>query len=583
MKNLTTRELRESYINFFKDGYSHTEIPGSSVIPEDASVLLTSAGMQQLIPYLMGESHPQGDKLCSIQKCFRTTDIEEIGDESHGSYFEMLGNWSLGSYFKKEAIEMAWEYLTNEMEIPKEKIYATIFEGDENIPFDEEAKNHWLEVGMSEDHINALGADDNFWIAGDTGPCGGDTEIHYDRGEGKGCGSPDCKPGCDCDRWLEIWNLVFMEYNKKGPNDFEKLAQQNVDTGMGLLRLAMLSQGVDTIYETDEMTKIIKKIEEVSGKSYSSDSETTKAMRIIADHLRSSIVMIEAGIKPANLGREYLLRRLIRRAVRYAMTLELSSLRDVVDTTIETMIPVLPNANKEEIKNTIAEEEGSFEKTIQKGLRELEKLQEGSEVIDGKKAFYLYETYGFPLELTEEEIGQKINEEEFKEAQKAHQEISRAGAESKKGGVGGCGEEGAANHTATHLLHQALKEVLGEEVTQRGSDVTPERLRFDFNYGEKMTEEQVKQVEDIVNAKIQESLPITCEEMSPDEAKASGAIGIFDDKYGDNITVYSAGDFSKEICGGPHIQNTSELKNFKIKSEKSSSKGVRRIKAVTNF
>lgn len=565
MKNLTTEQVRKGFINFFTEKYEHKQIPGSSIIPEDNSVLLTSAGMQQLIPYLMGTEHPEGGKLCSIQDCFRTTDIEEIGDESHGSYFEMLGNWSLGTYFKKEAITMAWDYLTNELEIDPEKLSVTVFEGNDDIPFDQEAKDIWLEIGVPKERIKALGVEDNFWIAGETGPCGGDTEIFYDRG------SEFTDPE---ERYMEIWNLVFMEYHKDENGVFTKLEKQNVDTGMGLMRIAMVLQGKRDVYETDELMPLIEQIEKLSGKTYREEEESTKAMRILVDHVRAVITMANAGIVPANLGREYLMRRLIRRAVRYARTLNLAD-------GFVTELAELAKADEDAIK-VIGDEEKAFQQTIQKGLKELEKLQAAGTEIDGEKAFFLYETYGFPLELTEEIIEKKIDQGQFKAAEQKHQEVSRAGAVSKAGGVGECGIEGAPNHSATHLLHQALKDVLGDEVEQRGSDVSPERLRFDFNYPDKMTPEQIKEVEDIVNTQIQRELPVSFAEMTVQEAKDAGAIGIFSDKYGDKINVYTMGDYSKEICGGPHVENTAELKNFKILSEKSSSKGVRRIKAVTN-
>ena len=577
-------EIRNKYLKFFK-AHGHNIIPSAPLIPEnDASVLFTTAGMQPLVPYLLGEEHPEGKRLTDYQKCVRTNDIEEVGDNRHLTYFEMLGNWSLGDYFKEESIQMSFEFLTKELQIPTEKLFVTCFAGDEDCPRDEVSASAWKKAGIPDNHIYYYGKDDNWWIAGEEGPCGPDTEMFYDTGK-KACG-PDCQPSCDCGKYVEIWNNVFMEYFKD-KNGYSKLKQKNVDTGLGLERATMLLQGKETPYDTEIFEPIMKKLEELQ------KIDKIESRRIIAEHLRSSMMIICDGGRPSNIDRGYVLRRLIRRMIRHMNKLEidLNDLSTLIDINVENLKEMYPELekNKETIKSVIIEEKNKFVKTLSHGEREFEKeikkLEEQNiDTIPGKIVFRLYDTYGFPPEVTKElaeENGLKINLDEFDKLFKEHQEKSRQGAEQKfKGGLADQNEKTISYHTATHLLHEALREVLGEHVKQSGSNITEERLRFDFTHPQKMTKEEIQKVEDLVNEQIQKDLPVTCEEMSYEDAKKSGAIGLFTDKYGDKVKVYTIGDFSKEICGGPHVTHTGDMGTFKIKKEESSSSGVRRIKAI---
>ena len=578
-------EIRNKYLNFF-ESHGHKVIPSASLIPEnDPSVLFTTAGMQPLVPYLLGEKHPEGTRLTDYQKCVRTVDIDEVGDNRHLTYFEMLGNWSLGDYFKKESIQMSFDFLTKELQIPVEKLSVTCFAGDNDAPKDEVSYECWKNVGIPEERIYFFGKDDNWWIAGEEGPCGPDTEMFYDTG--KPACSENCNPSCDCGKYVEIWNNVFMEYFKSKDGVYSKLEQKNVDTGLGLERMAMLLQGKETPFDTELFAPIMKKLEELQLK------DDIKSRRIVAEHLRSSMMIICDGGRPSNIDRGYVLRRLIRRMIRHLnkLQIDLNEIKGLIDLNVDNLKEMYPDLekNREIISSVILEEKDKFVKTLEHGekefMKEVNKLkQEGKNVIDGQVVFKLYDTYGFPPEVTKElaqENGFEINIEEFEKRFKEHQEKSRLGAEQKfKGGLADQTEKTIAYHTATHLLHQALRTVLGEHVHQSGSNITEERLRFDFTHPQKMTKEEIEKVENLVNEQIKKDLPVVCEEMSYDDAKASGAIGLFTNKYGEKVKVYTIGDFSKEICGGPHVAHTGDMGTFKIKKEESSSSGVRRIKAV---
>lgn len=575
-------EIRNKYLEFFKR-HGHAVIPSAPLIPEnDPSVLFTTAGMQPLVPYLLGEKHPEGTRLTDYQKCVRTNDIDEVGDNRHLTYFEMLGNWSLGDYFKEESIAMSFEFLTKELGIPVEKLSVTCFAGDEDCPRDEIASNAWKKAGILENHIYYYGKDDNWWIAGEEGPCGPDTEMFYDTG--KPACSDDCQPSCDCGKYVEIWNNVFMEYFKD-KNGYSKLKQKNVDTGLGLERMTMLLQGKETPFDTELFAPIMKKLEELQ------KIDSIESRRIVAEHLRSSMMIVSDGGRPSNLDRGYVLRRLIRRMIRHMNKLqinldELSTLIDINVDNLKEMYPDLAK-NREIIKNVILEEKEKFVKTLVNGEREFQKeinKLKDTKKLSGKVVFKLYDTYGFPPEVTKElakENGYEIDMKEFEELFKAHQEKSRAGSEQKfKGGLAEQNEITIAYHTATHLLNAALKQVIGENAHQRGSNITVDRMRFDFNCDHKMTDEEKRKTEDLVNKWIQEGLPVTKEEMKKEDAIKSGAECMFIEKYPDIVTVYTIGNVSKELCGGPHVNNTKELGKFKIKKEESSSSGVRRIKAV---
>ena len=575
-------EIRNKYLEFFKK-HGHAVIPSASLIPEnDPSVLFNTAGMQPLVPYLLGEKHPSGTLLTDYQKCVRTNDIDEVGDNRHLTYFEMLGNWSLGDYFKEESIQMSFDFLTKELEIPVEKLSVTCFAGDKDCPKDEISANCWEKAGIAKDHIYFYGKDDNWWIAGEEGPCGPDTEMFYDTG--KPACSEDCQPSCDCGKYVEIWNNVFMEYFKD-KNGYSKLKQKNVDTGLGLERMAMLLQGKETPFDTELFAPVMEKIKELQ------KEDIIESRRIVAEHLRSSMMIISDGGRPSNIDRGYVLRRLIRRMIRHLNKLEidLNELSTLIDTNVDNLKEMYPELekNRDIIKTVILEEKDKFVKTLAHGEREFQKEIKklgDNKKIPGQVVFKLYDTYGFPPEVTKElakENGYEIDLEEFEELFKKHQEKSRLGAEQKfKGGLADQSENTIAYHTATHLLNAALKVVLGPDTHQRGSNITAERMRFDFNCDHKLTDEEKQKTEELVNKWIKEELPVTVETMKKEDAVKSGAECMFIEKYPDEVTVYSIGDVSKELCGGPHVKNTRELGRFKIKKEESSSSGVRRIKAV---
>ena len=578
-------EIRNKYLKFFKK-HGHTVIPSAPLIPEnDPSVLFTTAGMQPLVPYLLGEKHPAGTRLTDYQKCVRTNDIDEVGDNRHLTYFEMLGNWSLGDYFKEESIQMSYDFLTQELHIPVEKLSVTCFAGDEDCARDEVTAKCWKKAGIPEERIYYFGKDDNWWIAGEEGPCGPDTEMFYDTGKPK-C-SEECNPSCGCGKYVEIWNNVFMEFYKGHDGKYSKLKQHNVDTGLGLERMTMLLEGKETPFETELFAPIMDKLVELQ------KVDNIASRRIVAEHLRSSMMITCDGGRPSNVDRGYILRRLIRRMVRHMNKLQISldELSTLIDINVENLKELYPalEENKETIKSVILEEKDKFVKTLAKGekefAKEIEEIKnQGKDVVPGKMVFRLYDTYGFPPEETEElasENGMKIDKEGFEKLFKEHQEKSRAGSEQKfKGGLASTGEMETKYHTATHLLNAALKQVLGSHVHQRGSNITAERMRFDFSHPAKMTAEEKQATEDLVNEWIKEAIPVEHLEMKKDEAIRLGAEAMFIEKYGDIVSVYKIGDKSIELCGGPHVKNTSELGHFKIKKEESSSSGVRRIKAI---
>ena len=594
---MKANELRQKFLDFFKER-GHAIIPSTSLIPEnDPTTLFNSAGMQPLVPYLMGEKHPLGDKLVNVQKCVRTGDINEVGDNSHLTFFEMMGNWSLGSYFKKEAIEYSWEFLTDKkwLSLDSSKIAVSVFAGDDDAPCDNEAVERWLEVsgGALNGRIDYLPKNKNWWDpAGETGPCGPDTEIFYWVGSGPA--PKEIEPGdlADHPNWLEIWNNVFMEYNKTFDGRYEPLKQKNVDTGMGLERTLAVLNGIDDNYKTELFWPIIEKIEELSGKKYNETPEIKKAMRIIADHIKASVFIIDDGVEPSNTGRGYVLRRLIRRARYYFDFLgaENKALGALVECVILIYKDIYKELSLKKIDETITDEESTFTLHLGFGRKFLEKIIKVENYISGENAFLLYSTYGYPFELildVARERNIKVDIDGFEEKKKKHQELSRTASVGMfKGGLAEEGEQTAKYHTATHLLLSALRQILGDKVLQRGSNINSERLRFDFSYSEKMTPEQIKQTENLVNEKIKENLIVEMEEMSLEKAKESGAMGVFESKYGERVKVYTIKNektgeiFSKEICGGPHIKSTSELGHFKIIKEEASSAGVRRIKAV---
>ncbi len=581
-------ELRNSWINFFKSK-NHREISNASLIPEnDPTVLFTTAGMHPLVPYLLGEVHPEGKRLCNIQRCVRTQDIVEVGDTCHLTFFEMLGNWSLGDYFKEEMIKMSYEFLTLVLKIKKEDLAITVWSGNKDVPRDEESYQYWQNVGLDKNQI--FWCDDNWWgPAGLTGPCGPDTEMFWNtRGE-KCCDT--CGPLCPCGRYLEIWNDVFMEFNKNSDGTFSKLSQQNVDTGMGLERALLVLNGYNDVYESELFSAFIVKLEEISGKK---KSDNVRAFRKIADHMRTAIFILgdERGVVPSNTDQGYVLRRLIRIAIRSLKQLGVQEkvLAILVDVYIETYkkyYPVLAQ-KRDFILHELDKEETLFNKTINSGLKEigkvLDKLNAG-DVLNGATAFHLYDTYGFPLEFTEEianEKGVKVDVSGYNKCFVEHQEKSRVGAEQRfKGGLADHSEITTRYHTATHILHNILRNNFGTTVEQKGSNITAERMRFDFSFDRKITPDELKKIENEVNEIIGRGLDVKFEEMTLAEAQAFGAIGLFANKYdAEKVKVYTVGDFSKEICGGPHVQNTRELGHFKIQKEEASSAGVRRIKAV---
>ena len=574
--------LKDKYIEFFVSK-GHVQIPSAPIVPEnDPSVLFNTAGMQPLIPYLMGQKHPLGDMLCDYQKCMRTTDLDEIGDKTHHTFFEMLGNWSLGAYFKKESITWSFEFLTKVLEIPVNRLGVTVFGGDDKVPFDQEAHDLWLNLGISEGHI-ASTVEDNFWAAGETGPCGTDTEIFYFRSEEE---VPEVFDTED-DRWVEIWNNVFMEFNRDENGNISYLPKKNIDTGMGVERVVAVLEGKTDNYTSSLWIDVIKKIEEISGKSYEGNE---KAFRIIADHIRTAtfISADNAGIKPSNKDQGYILRRLIRRMIRYAKKLDIDVNSDFDIELAKLIIDKYKSyyeeldKNKEVVFEVLTNEKIKFNRTLEKGLKEFEKVSDKD--IDADTAFHLYDTFGFPIELTmelAEEKGIKVDLDGFKDKFKAHQELSRSSSEGKfKGGLAGNSEIETRYHTATHLLNAALKITVSKDIHQRGSNINEERMRFDFNCDHKLTDEEIKNTEDLVNKWIDEDLVVTKEEMSKEDAVKSGAECMFIEKYPDIVTVYSIGDVSKELCGGPHVSHTNEIGKFKITKEESVSSGIRRIKAI---
>lgn len=581
-------EIREKYINFF-ESKGHKQIPSAPVVPEnDPSVLFNTAGMQPLVPYLMGQPHPYGTRLCDYQKCMRTNDLDEVGDVTHHTFFEMLGNWSLGDYFKEESIAWSFELLTKVLNIPIERLAVTVFKGNDIVAADDESANIWRKMGISDKKIKFLGEDDNWWPNMElTGPCGPDTEIFYFRSEDE---IPEEFDPED-DRWVEIWNNVFMQYNHNEDGTFTELPKKNVDTGMGLERITAILEGVNDNYASSIWKDVIAKIEEITGLKYYGNE---KAMRIIADHIRSAVFISAdpSGIKPSNTDQGYILRRLIRRAIRYAKKLNID-----IDSNWEEQIAVLIidkykkyyvelEENKQVVLDVLKNEKIKFNRTLEKGLKEFEKI--ASKIENGKmdkdNAFRLYDTFGFPIELTVElasEMGIKVDEEGFKEKFKMHQEISRAGAKEKfKGGLASTGETETQYHTATHLLNAALKVVVGKDVHQKGSNITAERMRFDFSCDHKLTDEEKQKIEELVNKWIDEGYTVTKVEMKKEDAINSGAECMFIEKYPDIVTVYKIGDVSAELCGGPHVENTSKIPHIKIKKEEAVSAGVRRIKAV---
>ena len=586
MKNIN---LKDTYLKFF-ESKGHKVIPSAPIIPEnDPTCLFNTAGMQPLVPYLKGEPHPEGTRLTDVQKCFRTNDLDSIGDTTHHTFFEMLGNWSLGDYFKEEAISWSFEFLTKHLNIPVERLAVTVFKGNDIVPADTESAEIWKKNGMKEDRIAFLGEDNNWWPNMElTGPCGPDTEIFYWRSDEE---IPE-KFDPDNENWVEIWNNVFMQYNHEPDGTFKPLKNKNVDTGLGVERVTAILEGYTDNYKSSVWRDIIEKIEEISGLKY--DEQNSKAMRIIADHIRA-VVMIagdDAGIKPSNTDQGYILRRLIRRIIRYAKKLNIDINSNWEQELAEIIIEKYSKyyseleRNKEVILQVLKDEKIKFSRTLEKGLKEFEKaikLIEGTE-INKDIAFKLYDTYGFPIELTEElakEQGLTVDTEGFKQKFAEHQEKSREGANQKfKGGLASTGEMETKYHTATHLLNAALKKVLGPHVHQKGSNITAERMRFDFSHSSKMTDEEKQKTEDLVNEYIKMAIPVEKLEMKKEDAIAQGAEAMFLDKYGDIVSVYKIGDVSMELCGGPHVHNTSELGHFKIKKEEASSAGVRRIKAI---
>lgn len=593
---MKSKELRQLYIDYFKK-QNHKEIYSASLIPEnDPSVLFTTAGMHPLVPYLLGEEHPSGRRLVDFQKCLRTGDIDEVGDSIHLTFFEMMGNWSLNDYFKEESIEMSHRFLTEELGIPQDKISVSVFGGDDEVPRDMATFNAWRKLGYPEERIHFYTRKENWWgPAGETGPCGPDTEIFYDTGK-PSCG-PDCGPSCNCGKYVEMWNNVFMEYNKTKDGVYEKMSIHNVDTGLGLERVLAIVNKEESIYDTELFRPIINKISELTKVSYDdADEDTIFAFRVIADHMRAATFILgdDKAVTPSNVDQGYVLRRIIRRVMRYLKKLGTCDgvMVEIAKVIVENYSEIYPELKRNEqfIYDQLTKEEVTFNRTLDQGMKVaakiLDKMSVG-EVLDGVTAFRLYDTFGFPLEFTQEVAGEKgisVDVEGFDKCFKEHQEKSRAGAEKKfKGGLADASAETARLHTATHLLNGALRKILGDGVYQKGSNITAERLRFDFSFDRKMTAEEIKAVTDIVNEAIRKDIPVVCEEMTVDEAKAAGAIGVFGDKYGEKVKVYTMGEYSKEICGGPHAERTGDLKCFKIQKESSSSAGVRRIKAVIDF
>jgi alanyl-tRNA synthetase len=582
------KDLREKYIHFFEERGHHC-IPSASLLPEnDPTVLFTTAGMHPLVPFLLGEPHPRGRRLVNFQKCIRTNDIEEVGDPSHLTFFEMLGNWSLGDYFKEESLSWSFEFLTRELGIPVDRLAVTVFAGDEKAPRDHESAVIWKRLGIPVEKIFFLPLSDNWWgPAGATGPCGPDSEIFYDTGRPD---HPGCKPGCSCGKWLEIWNNVFMEYEKTANGQYIRLKQRNVDTGMGVERTVVALQGKDDIFQIETIWPLIEEIERLSGMEY---NDRPEPFRAIADHLRAATFAIADGATPSNVEAGYVVRRLIRRSVRYGQQLGIHTnfcamLSGAVIGLLRDIYPELEQ-QRERITSALDQEENKFKHTLERGLRQSEKIfqqlrEVGKKQVSGAEAFDLFETYGFPLSLTEEmaqEGGFSVDRVGFDVEYQRHREISRQGLQQKfKGGLADHAEETTRLHTATHLLHQALRQVLGPEVHQMGSNITVERLRFDFSYPQRLTDDQISEVERIVNEQIQRDLPVRMDMMAIEEARKAGALAFFGEKYGDTVKVYTIGDFSKEVCGGPHVSHTGGLGRFHIIRQEAVGQGVRRIKGI---
>ncbi len=593
---MTAEELKRRYIAFF-ESKRHTEIPGASLIPEnDPTVLFTTAGMHPLVPFLLGEDHPAGSRLVDVQKCIRTGDIDEVGDATHLTFFEMLGNWSLNDYWKRQAITWSYEFLTDErwLGFDPERLYITLYEGDEQVPADTESAEVWQEMGIPEERIFFLGREDNWWgPAGKTGPCGPDTEMFVDTGA-EPCG-PDCRPGCSCGKYFEIWNDVFMQYRKTAEGEYEPLSRRNVDTGMGVERTVAMLMGAETVYDIPVFEPVLDGIRKLGGIDEAPDVNALRSMRIIADHIRTAVHILgdDLGVPPSNLDQGYVLRRLIRLAIRHGRRLGIDEpfTHLLAEKAIDAESGGYPelSRNRDFILSEMQAEEERFAKTLRDGLREFQKklpnlLKNSRKVVPGRIAFRLYDTYGFPVEFTRDlaaEHGLTVDMEGYRKAFEKHRELSKKGAEKRfRGGLADDSAMVTRLHTATHLLHQALRTVLGDHVKQRGSNITAKRLRFDFSHPQKMTDEELQKVQKLVNRMIEADLPVECSRKELDEALDEGAIGLFKDKYGEKVKVYSIGNFSLEICGGPHVDRTGELGHFRILKEKSSSRGVRRIRAV---
>jgi alanyl-tRNA synthetase len=586
---MLAKELKSKYLEFFKEK-GHKVIENAPLIPEnDPTVLFTTAGMHPLIPFLLGHPHPLGKRLVNVQKCLRTDDIDKIGDDFHLTFFEMLGNWSLGDYWKEEAIKWSWEFLTDKkwLGLDKERLYVSVFAGDEDAPRDEESARIWESLGLPKEKIFFLPKKDNWWgPAGNTGPCGPDTEMFWDTGK-EPC-SKECRPGCPCGKYFEIWNDVFMEYNKTAEGKYEPLKQKNVDTGMGVERTVAVLQGKKSVYEIETMKPIVEKIKEIS-KILSPDENQERSIRIITDHIRASVFILAEGIEPSNKDHGYVLRRLIRRSIRHGKLIGIDKdfLEEIAKVVIEIYKEDYPELekNKEFILTQIKKEETKFRNTLSQGIKKFFEIVKKEKYISGKNAFLLFQSFGFPIEMTKElakENNIEVDEKGFEEEFKKHQEISRVGAEKKfKGGLADTSEKTTRLHTATHLLNEAIRRVLGRrDIVQKGSNITPERLRFDFNFDRKLTDEEIKKIEDLVNEKIKEGLPVKREFMTIEEAKRRGAQAVFEHKYDEIVSVYSIGDFSIEVCGGPHVNNTREVGRFKIIKEEGVAAGIRRIKAI---
>ena len=585
---MNARQLREKYFHFFEER-GHQRIPSAPLIPEnDPTVLFAPAGMQPLVPYLLGEAHPLGKRLVNVQRCIRTNDIEEVGDNTHLTFFEMLGNWSLGDYFKQDSLTWSYEFLINELGIDPGRLAVTVFAGDETAPRDQQSADIWRSLGFPEDRIFFLPKSDNWWgPIGLSGPCGPDSEIFFDTGKPD---HPGCRPGCSCGKWFEIWNNVFMQYNQLEPGRYERLSQFNVDTGMGVDRTVAVLNGFDDIFFIETIWPLVQQLQEMSGRAY---ADNPLPFRVISDHIRAAAMAIADGGRPSNVELGYIIRRLIRRAVVYTRQLGIEgkifgALSGTVIDIFEDVYPEI-GRQREIVAAEMDREETRFQATLERGLKQYYKVvedarQEQRRQISGDEAFDLFQTYGFPLAITVElanEQGLQVDEERFDALFHEHQEISRRGMDKKfRGGLADDSLQTTRYHTATHLLHKALRQVLGDTVQQKGSNITPERLRFDFSYGQKLTPQQVQEVGQIVNQQIEKDLPVSFEVLTLDKALAQGALAFFGEKYGQQVKVYSIGDFSKEVCGGPHVDRTGQLGHFRITKQEAVGQGVRRIRAV---